>query len=182
MEIKIAESEEHLSQILDLQNANHRENLSSELKKRNGFVTVKHDLELLKKMKNCAQQIVALENNQVVGYALAMHNELKNAVPVLMPMFDVFEGIEYENSTLEKLNYYVMGQICVAEAYRGKGVFKALYEKHKEVYAPHHDLCITEVSSSNPRSMRAHEKVGFKTIHTFSDETDEWNILSWNWK
>jgi hypothetical protein len=28
--------------------------------------------------------------------------------------------------------------------------------------------------------MRAHERVGFKTVQTFRDATDEWNILVWD--
>lgn len=29
--------------------------------------------------------------------------------------------------------------------------------------------------------MKAHESIGFKTIHTFEDETDQWNIIVWDW-
>jgi ribosomal protein S18 acetylase RimI-like enzyme len=133
-------------------------------------------------MNNEAKHIIAVDNDKVVGYALTMLKEYKNLIPVLVPMFAVFESIEYENTKLNNVNYYVMGQVCVADTHRGKGIFKALYEKHKEVYASKFDLLLTEVSSSNLRSMRAHEKVGFKTINTFKDATDEWNILSWNWE
>ena len=43
------------------------------------------------------------------------------------------------------------------------------------------DFCLTEVSTRNLRSMQAHEKVGFRIIHTFKDENEEWNILLWDW-
>ena len=75
-----------------------------------------------------------------------------------------------------------MGQICVAENYRGKGVFDSLYQKHKELNGSSYDLCVTSVSTRNKRSMRAHERVGFEIVHTFRDQTDEWNILVWNLK
>ena len=75
-----------------------------------------------------------------------------------------------------------MGQICVAENYRGKGVFDSLYQKHKELNGSRYDLCVTSVSTRNNRSMRAHERIGFEIVHTFRDQTDEWNILVWNLK
>ncbi|MCG1036307.1 GNAT family N-acetyltransferase [Polaribacter sargassicola] len=182
MELKLAESKSELQQILDLQHANHYDNVSEELKKVDGFVTVKHNLDLLTKMNNEAKHIIAVDNGKVIAYALTMLKDYKDLIPVLVPMFTVFESINYKNTKLSNINYYVMGQVCVADTHRGKGIFKALYEKHKDVYASKFDLLLTEVSSSNHRSMRAHEKVGFKTINTFKDDTDEWNILSWNWE
>ena len=56
-------------------------------------------------------------------------------------------------------------------------MFDALYQKHEEIYGGLFDLCVTSVSTSNMRSMRAHERVGFRIVHTFRDATNEWNIL-----
>lgn len=181
MEIKLVETEKELQQILDLQKQNHYQNVSEKSKETDGFVTVMHNLELLKKMNSAAPQIIAVDDHKVVGYALVMLKEFSSQVPVLMPMFKMFQTINYKQKCLDHQNYYVMGQVCVAEFHRGKGVFRALYKKHKEVYISKFDLCLTEVASSNTRSMRAHEKVGFKTIHNFKDETHDWNIMCWDW-
>jgi ribosomal protein S18 acetylase RimI-like enzyme len=181
MKLKLAESDQELIEILKLQNINHLDNLTKDQKQSDGFVTVKHDFDSLKKMNDNAQHVIAVDNEEVVGYALVMLKEFRNLIPTLVPLFDTFEEIEYQGMKLGDHNYYAMGQVCVADSYRGKGVFKALYEKHKDIYSSTFDLCLTEVSSSNPRSMKAHLKVGFKTIHTFSDTSDEWNILSWDW-
>ena len=159
MKIKLVESDLELQQILELQKANHYQNVSEEFKQTDGFVTVMHDLDLLKKMNNAAKQIIAVDNEKVVGYALVMLREFKEQVPVLMPMFEMFKTIDYKQTCLDNQSYYVMGQICVAESHRGKGVFRALYEKHKEAYVSKFDLCLTEVAKSNKRSMRAHEKL-----------------------
>lgn len=182
MELKLVESTNELEQILELQHKNLYENVAPDLIKSNGFVTVKHNFNLLSEMNKKAKQIIAIDDGKVIGYALVMLKEFKNLIPVLIPMFNTFENIKYKNTTLSNLNYYVMGQICIAKEYRGKGLFKGLYQKHKEVYANQFDLCLTEVSSSNSRSMKAHQKIGFETVHTFKDTTDEWNVLSWNWK
>lgn len=181
MQVKLVEFDAELQQILDLQKANHYQNVDQEFKQTNGFVTVMHDFELLTNMNNKAKQIIAVDNGKVVGYALVMLKEFKVSVPVLMPMFEVFKTINYKQKCLDDYNYYVMGQVCVAQSHRGKGVFRALYKKHKDVYSSQFDLCLTEVAQSNSRSMKAHEKIGFKTIHNFKDSTHEWNILCWDW-
>ncbi|WP_459211916.1 GNAT family N-acetyltransferase [Aquimarina rhabdastrellae] len=182
MKLKLAESDNELQQILELQNANHYNNVSSTLQKSDGFVTVSHDFDLLSNMNKKAKQIIAVDNGKVIGYALVMLKEFKNMIPVLIPMFDMFQNIAYHDIKLDDLNYYVMGQVCIAQEYRGKGIFKSLYQKHKEVYSPQFELCLTEVASNNLRSMKAHQKIGFKILHTYSDTTNEWNILSWDWK
>ena len=96
-------------------------------------------------------------------------------------MFNLLDTLTYKGTPVKDLRYYVMGQICVAKAYRGKGVFRQLYAAHKKHLSGTYDFCITEISSRNLRSMRAHEKVGFTLLHRFSDATDEWNIVLWDW-
>ena len=179
--IKFAQREDELNQILSLQRLNLFNAVSAEERKSSGFVTVKHDIELLTKMNNAARQIIAVDNDVVVGYALVMLKEFSEMIPVLTPMFEMFDTISYKNKNLSSYKFYVMGQICIADTHRGQGVFEKLYLKHKEAYADAFEICLTEISESNTRSMRAHEKVGFKTVHSFKDKTDQWNIVLWDW-
>ena len=141
-----------------------------------------HSLDLLKKMNHAAPQMIAKDGDTVIGYALVMLKSFSDMIPVLQPMFNRLATIHYGGKKVTEYSFYVMGQICVAENYRGKGVFDSLYQKHKELNASSYDLCVTSVSTRNKRSMRAHERVGFETVHTFRDQTDEWNILVWNLK
>ncbi|UII23619.1 GNAT family N-acetyltransferase [Fulvivirga ligni] len=179
--VRLAESENDLEGILQLQQDNHVQNISADIKNKEGFVTVKHSLEDLKQMNSKAKQIIAVYDGKVVAYALVMVPEFSKLIPVLTPMFDTFDTIDLDGIKLSQYKYYVMGQICVAQDFRGMGLVSAMYTKHKEVYSGAYDIILTEVSSSNPRSMRAHEKIGFKTIHTFRDVTDEWYIIGWQW-
>lgn len=181
MEFKLAEKAIELRQILALQAQNHAFKVPPEQRISDGFVTVQHDLDLLTKMNASARQVIAVDQEQVVGYALVMTQEFFDLIPVLAPMIKAFDKIEYRGKPLNKYHFYIMGQVCVGEAYRGKGVFRGLYNHHKKHYSTQYDLCITEVSTSNPRSIIAHEKVGFKTIHTFKDQFDEWYIICWDW-
>lgn len=179
--LKLADSTTELEQILSLQEKNLVHYVSESDKKSNGFVTVRHDLALLKKMNAVARQIIAKDEDKVVGYALVMLKSFSSMIPVLQPMFDMFGELTYKGKSLEDYSYYVMGQICIADTHRGLGIFEGLYAKHKEIYSPQFDICLTEISSSNPRSMRAHEKVGFSVLHNFDDKTDNWNIMIWDW-
>ncbi len=181
MKAKLVDNDADLHQILAIQKENHLDSVSITTKKEKGFVTVKHDFETIKKLNAKAPQIVVSNGVEIVGYALVMLKECKGLIPVLVPMFTLFESIQYKGRNLSELNYYVMGQICIADGYKRKGLFEKLYLKHKEVYSKQFDYCITEVSSSNTPSMKAHEKVGFKTIYTFCDTTDEWHVLLWDW-
>lgn len=179
--IKFAESESDLKQILKLQNANLIQNIPVDAERSDGFVTVKHDLNLLTKMNNAARQIIAVDDDIVVGYALVMLREFSEMIPVLSPMFEIFNRLSFRNKLLGNYSFYVMGQICISEKYRGQGVFEKLYLQHKKAFSDVFDICVTEVSANNTRSMRAHEKIGFQTIHSFQDKTDHWNILIWDW-
>jgi hypothetical protein len=178
---ELASTEHDLRQILELQRVNLPANLSEETKASQGFVTVQHDLPLLVKMNASGRQVIARADGKVVGYALVMRPELKYLVPVLVPMFQLIDTLFYKGESLRDTKYYAMGQICVGEGYRGLGVFDGLYQKHKDVYSSEYDYCVTEISTRNYRSMRAHSRVGFTTIHTFRDSTDEWNIVLWDW-
>lgn len=168
-----------LLQILALQKQNLRTLISEETKQAQGFVTVQHDFAQLKLLFDTAPQIVAKMGGEVVAYALAMPPSLASVVPLLRPMFELFDRLDFEGRPLSEQRFFVNGQICVAEKCRGLGVFDLLYQGYKAAFCGNFDICATEISTSNGRSMRAHERVGFQTIHQYRDETDEWNIVAW---
>ena len=174
-----AQTDDDLHQILDLQARNHKSTLSDIAKREQGFVTVRHSWEQIALMHHATPQVIAKDGNRVVAYALAMLPALGDLIPDLQPMFTLMTQIPWQGRTLADSHYYVMGQVCVAEEYRGQGTFAGLYYKHRELYSPDFDLLVTEVSSTNTRSMRAHERVGFRTIHTHRDHVDDWNVIAW---
>ena len=166
-------NEPELEQILELQRANLARNLEAEEIAAQGFVTVEHTLELLRRMHGMAPSMVARDGGALAGYALVMPVECREFIPVLEPMFQRLAG---------RGNFYVMGQICVAKAWRGKGVFDLLYQAHRRHLRGRWDTCVTEVAMRNTRSMRAHERVGFTVIDRYRDATDEWALLQWDWR
>ena len=171
-----------LEQILVLQKKNLAPNISKEEALSQGFVTVNHSLEMLEMMHKLAPSIIVKDDDKVIAYALTMLCECKNLVPELKSMFFGFDSLNWRGKRLNEYDYYVMGQICIDKAYRGKGLFELLYQKHKEVYESDFDFIITEVATRNTRSMKAHKRIGFETVHIHRDELDEWEVVIWDWK
>lgn len=171
-----------LEQILALQRANLAVNVSADEARAQGFVTAVHDLTSLLQMHALAPSIVARSESGLAGYALSMRVEARACVPILEPMFQLLETLSWRGRSLAATRYYVMGQVCVAKPFRGEGVFDALYRGHRDHYRERFELLITEVSTRNPRSLRAHERVGFQPLHRYRDSVDDWVILGWNWE
>jgi ribosomal protein S18 acetylase RimI-like enzyme len=172
-----------IQQILDLQRVNLPKNLTQEEILAQGFVTVEHNFPLLKRMNDLAPSIIAKDGEQVVGYCLAMLEALKNDIPVLVPMFEMIEIIDYQGEKLNSRPYLVMGQICIGKEHRGLGVFDQMYKKMKESFENQFDMVITEVATRNTRSMKAHKRVGFQIVHEYTASNGEqWAVVVWDWK
>jgi predicted GNAT family N-acyltransferase len=171
-----------LQQILTLQQQNLKQNISERDKKEQGFVTLKHTLPILEEMHRLAPSVIIKDDDKVVAYALTELRECRQLMPDLEPMFFLLDSLNWNNQPLTSYRFYVMGQVCIAKAYRGQGLFEQLYEHHKKIYQSQFDLFVTEISALNHRSMRAHDKVGFKTIHTHEHNLDEWVVVAWDWK
>lgn len=175
-------TQDELLQIHRLSHQNLKQNLSVEDRQNEGFVTWLYNVELLKDMHQVAPSVIVKDGSAVVGYALVTLKEAAEFHPDLQMLFDNLKYLLYNNKPLLSYSFYCMGQICIHKDYRGQGIFDLLYNKHKELYSDKYELLVTEVSTSNSRSQKAHEKVGFKTIYKHTDELDEWNVIVWDWK
>lgn len=164
-------SDRDLERILALQRRN-REPTAD------GFVTVQHTLEILKEMHALMPSVIVRDGaDGLAGYALAMGRPARALLPILDPMFARLEGL----GALRRARWYVMGQVCVDEAWRGRGVFDALYAGHRAWYGDAYDVLVTEIATRNGRSIRAHARVGFEEIDRYRDATDEWSVVAWRW-
>lgn len=168
-----------LQRILDLQRENLAANIDGDDLRAQGFVTATHSLQSLQQMHELGPSIIAKSGDHLAGYALTMLVEARRCVPILDPMFQLLEQLTWRGRPLRQVLHYVMGQVCIAKPHRGQGLFDALYQGHQAHYRDRFELLATEVSARNPRSLRAHERVGFETLHTYRDEVDEWVVIGW---
>jgi ribosomal protein S18 acetylase RimI-like enzyme len=174
-----AVSDLELQGILSLQKENLQQHLDS---LDQGFVMVCHQLADLQKMNAIAPHIICKSADKVVAYVLAMTKACKEDIPVLFPMFEQFDQLPYKGRMISAYDYMVVGQICVGKEYRGLGIFDGLYSEYKKRYQEKYPFAITEVATRNLRSMRAHERVGFKVVDRYlAPDGEEWAIVLWDW-
>ena len=180
IELTTVSTPDDVREILELQARNLASALTPEAMADQGFVTVRHDASVLQRMNEAAPAIVAKAAGRVVGYALVMPRSFAADVPILGPLFEMLEMLSWKGVPLRgNPRWFVMGQICIAEGYRGIGIFDRLYRTMAEQYGSRFDLVVTEVAARNTRSLRAHARVGFAPPHVYPDATtgEEWHVI-----
>jgi GNAT superfamily N-acetyltransferase len=183
VKIKLCSREVEIAGILSLQEANLGKNISLQEAREQGYVTVEHDFLLLKRMNEKAPSIIAISQDEVVGYTLAMTKDFRFQIPVLVPMFEMIDTLSFKGFSLKVEEYIVAGQVCVAKGFRGQRLLDRLYQFFQEQYAARFSFIVTEIASDNLRSLRAHRRVGFEPIHQyFSPDGMSWDIVIWDWK
>lgn len=171
---------DEVRQILALQAVNLPSVLAPDTMASQGFVTVRHDPAVLQRMNEAAPAIIAKDGDRVVAYALVMPREFASEVPILQPLFDMLDALSWRDVLLrDQTRWFVMGQVCVAEGYRGLGIFDGLYRTMAEAYRDRYDFTVTEVAARNTRSLRAHARAGFRTVKVYPDPTtgEEWHVV-----
>ncbi|MGA9637548.1 N-acetyltransferase family protein [Flavobacterium sp.] len=161
IEIKIAQ-QANLEGIIKLQSDNQVSQggtLSGELNK-NQIQEMMHDMP----------QIVALMNDQVVGFLLttskAAHHKL--TVPIVNAMFESYTGTA---------DSYIYGPICVSKDQRGKGLAQLMFKEliHNE---PNREGVLF-IRSDNEPSLRAHEKMGMHKVSSFGFNNAKFDVFAY---
>ncbi|KAJ3028509.1 UNVERIFIED_CONTAM: hypothetical protein HDU68_001505 [Siphonaria sp. JEL0065] len=163
----LASTPSHVSQIHAIMVANQKTALDASVAAANGFLSIEFSLEYLTVMLKTTPPVIAISNSdgkeKVVGYALAVTKEVALSNEFLAEGIVYLEsnGI-YKGTQIKTLKYLVMGQICVADRFRGIGVVPVLYKTFAEEYRKRgYDVVCTEVARLNTRSFRAHQKAGW---------------------
>jgi GNAT superfamily N-acetyltransferase len=179
--LDLSASVDDLEQIIALQKLNRTPVVAEQDWATQGFVTMEYTVQQLLEMAGGYQHIVARAGVQVIGYALVMQKECRAAFPALEDMFAHADACVVNGKPMRDTPYFVMGQVCVAQAFRGQGVFRRLYQALSGRMRADFALVVTEVSVRNVRSMRAHEKIGFRNIRPADDPAAQWRTMVWDW-
>lgn len=181
LETRLVQNEGELDLIYELNLRNLKANLSEAERREQGFVTWLYTPQLLHQLHQLAPSIIAMDGDRIAGYALVTLKDAATFHTDLATLFQNLAPLQYKGFPLLSHSFYCMGQVCVDKNYRGQGVFDQLYAGHKEFYSHQYRLLVTEISTSNVRSQKAHERVGFTTIYTLKDQLDDWNVVVWDW-
>jgi hypothetical protein len=173
IEYSRAHTKEELEEILVLQKLNLPDSLTEKEIIKEGFVTISHTFELLERMNAVCPHIIAKDSGRVIGYALCMHPSFSKEIPILYSMFEkIWEVLPEEKS------FMVLGQICIDNAYRGKGIFRGLYKTMKKSLGVSFKKIVTEVDGRNKRSLNAHLAIGFTTIKKYQSDGRDWYLIA----
>lgn len=181
IDIRLVNQPSDLEQIAALNHANLKQYQTEESIREEGFVSWSYPVALLEKIHAYAPSVIAMSGAEIAGYALVAKQEAAEVHPELDLLIDMLKEIRYKEKRLTEYRFYMMGQICVAKAYRGQGIPDAMYAHHKTVYGKDYDFLLTTISTQNVRSIKMHERVGFKVIHTVHDRFGDWVVVVWDW-
>ena len=72
-------------------------------------------------MNQLTPAIIAKQDDVVVGYVLATDKSQLSYHPLLNDLSCQINKISFKKKTIGDFNYLVVGQLCVAKEFRGKG-------------------------------------------------------------
>jgi hypothetical protein len=140
---------------------NHVSTLSPEEAAQSGCLFVRYPQEILKQMLESEPFIVAKTAGRLVGYIFPMPNYFKSIYPQVTRRFEMIEDVPFEGRKIRDFSYIKIGQAAIAAEFRGKGIFKLMFDEMQRRYAASYELVLTRVLYTNPRSIAAHYKLGF---------------------
>jgi hypothetical protein len=178
---QLVSTEKEIEQIAALSAANLSANISAETKAKEGFVSWIYDPATLQTLHAFAPSVIVKDRDVLAGYAITLTPASLEAYPAAIPTYNHASALIYKGRSIGERRFYLMGQICIAEPYRGKGLVDVLYQGHRRFYSHQYDCIVTEISTANPRSLKAHRKVGFEIIDTHLDPEGQWDVVVWDW-
>jgi predicted GNAT superfamily acetyltransferase len=182
MTISLATTAREIEEIRDLQEVNLKDNISTNNRLSEGFLTAKYEFDFLNAMNELTPAIIAKQNGVVVGYALATDRSLLAQHPLLNDLCKQINKIPFGGKFIGDFDYLVVGQLCVAKEVRGQGLAQQLYWQFKNVYESRYPFAVTDVDQENLASLKTHLKVGFEVVSSLRYGNRVWDVVIWDWK
>jgi ribosomal protein S18 acetylase RimI-like enzyme len=182
LSLSLVSTEAEILGIKALQEENLRTNITDEEALSQGFLTASYTMEYLREMNAAAPTVIAKDGEIIAGYAMVATKPVRNGHDLMADLFDTIDRTFYQGKLLKESEYVVVGQLCVAKAYRGLGLVQKLYGHFRDCYADQYEYLVTDVAQANARSLKAHMKSGFQVIDTLTYGGIKWDIVLWDWR
>lgn len=158
---------EDIAAVEELQKKYHVDTISDE-DRPDGFVTTLFTREQFKKLIEEENGLaLACDGDKIVGYAMAASWDYWSDWPLFEHMIEDLPNTKYLGQTLSTENSYQYGPIAVDSDYRGGDVFPNLFEFSRQQMKDRYPILLTFINKINPRSYRAHEKLGLDIVQEF---------------
>ncbi|MBW3696672.1 GNAT family N-acetyltransferase [Vibrio sp. T187] len=147
-----------IPQLVELQHQCHITNLD-EVEKADGFLnTVLSDALLETAILNEQCVYIAEVDGVAAGLAVCASWQYWSISPTLSKLSEQLSTIKIESQSLSRENSYFWGPVCVSKAFRGQGVFEALFTQSRSALSSKYKFVYTYVHQDNHRSYIAHTK------------------------
>ncbi len=123
---------------------------------------------------------IALEGGEVVGYAMAASWDYWSQWPLFQHMIADLPSMTYMGVTLDTINSYQYGPICVDKKYRSTSTFPNLFEFSRREMNKRYPILVTFINRINGRSLRAHEKLELDIIKPFEFNNNHYYALGYD--
>ncbi len=165
-----------LAGVVALQNLNLVSNLSEDQKK-DGFLSGAFSEEQFAEMNQDVGILVSVDDDKVAGFICVGSVEFNLPYPLPKAMIEEFSRIQFDRKSLSTYECVIAGPVCVAREKRGTGLFDFMYGQVYKILPAHINMITTLVSKSNPRSLKAHEKVGMQIVGDFHYQGRDFVIM-----
>ncbi len=156
------------------------QNLSTVLaddQKSDGFLSTAFTADQFIRMSESVAVVVGRNGDDVIGFICASTVEDCSENPLPAAMIARFPEILIGAHRLSELKCFIAGPVCVDKNYRGQGVFEGLYAELVGKAAAEYQAALALVSTANPRSIKAHAKIGMEVVGSFSFAEREFFIV-----
>lgn len=146
---------------------------------KDGFISVRFTVDDLVEMADNGVTVVAVSSDTTAGVLSAQTCEYNvSRIPLVKEMVKALAGKVFEGQAIDTTTSIVCGPVCVAKEFRGLGVMEHMYELLKREAKPNYPLGLTLISQGNPRSLRAHEKIGMQKVTSFDFDGRTFDALA----
>lgn len=152
----------------------------SEKDRADGYVTTLFTEEQLQALiaDECGLS-VAVDENEIVGYAMAASWAYWSAWPLFRRMIENLPRLTFQGRALSVENSYQYGPICVDGPVRSTTVFPNLFEFSRRTMQTRFPVLVTFINQANGRSLRAHEKLGLTILAPFDFNRNHYYTLAY---
>jgi L-amino acid N-acyltransferase YncA len=173
-------SDSDISQIMDIQSANERKQLTPSQQK-NGYLSIAFSEAEFKDFNDNLCVVVAKDQDEVIGYCCVSSAAFNAQFPILDQIVGGISSYAIPETqdmpTEEKSCVY--GPVCIAPSHRGKGVLEKLSAFGLEIAKERgYAYCLSFIAADNARSLQAHMKLSFHKVGTVSHNNNEYVVIA----
>ena len=143
--------------------------------KKDGFVTTPFSKEELTDLiEKESGLFIAKDGDEVVAYVMSASWEFWSKWAMFAFMVQNLKGKSFKGVPITNENSYQYGPIAIDKRYRNSEVLFNIFNFAREHMAKKYPILITFVNKINPRSFKAHSKLGLEVLSKFEYNNNQY--------